>query len=496
LLLHSYGTCPAILCARQECRALWRKMDNQSDTIAAIATPAGEGGIAVIRVSGSKAGDIARAVWRRMNRDDCPPLETHRVYHGHVINPETNAVIDECLLIYFEEGRSYTGDEVIEINCHGGPFVARRVLEAVLAAGARPAGPGEFTRRAFLAGRLDLAQAEAVADLIAASSDRELANARMQLEGALSRQVGEVAERLTETLAEIESRIDFPEEEDIGALPTERLKELLGASHQKLTGLAEGFKEGRVLREGYRLTIVGRPNVGKSSLLNRLLGVDRAIVTAEAGTTRDVIEERVVWRGMPFLLVDTAGVRNARVGSPEYMAAEKSRERARYHAADPSGGVLLVVLDASEPLADEDIEVLDMAREAPHLLIFNKCDLRGRIEPSKLPGPWRKEKAIHVSALTGEGMKSLVDAVARRREEGGLAAKSEGYLLSSARHYAAVKRAIEAVNLATAALNEGRPHEIIALEVRLAREALDGIVGAAGVEDVLDIIFSRFCIGK
>jgi tRNA modification GTPase len=318
----------------------------------------------------------------------------------------------------------------------------------------------------------------------------------MQLEGAFSRQIEEIALRLTESLAEVESRIDFPEEEDIGALPVERLEEFLGESARKLADLAESFHEGRVLREGYRLTIVGRPNVGKSSILNRLLGVDRAIVTPEAGTTRDVIEERVVWRGMPFLLVDTAGVRPARPGSPEHLGAEKSRERARYHAADPSGGVLLVILDVSEPITEEDMEVLNIARDAPHLLIFNKCDLVNYLDRAKLPESWRSEEPIYISALTGKGMSALVDAVVHRRAEGSGAARSEGYLLSSVRHYAAVKRALEAVDRTMAAINENRPHEIIALELRLAREALDEITGTFAVEDVLDIIFSRFCIGK
>jgi len=476
-------------------------MENQSDTIAAIATPAGEGGIAVVRVSGPQAGEIARAVWRRINGEACPPLESHRIYHGRVVDPygrrrPHGEIIDEALLLYFARGHSYTGEETIEINCHGGPFIARRVIEAVLTAGARPAGPGEFTRRAFLAGRLDLAQAEAVADLIAASSDRELANARLQLNGELSRRVATVADKLTEALAEIESRIDFPEEEDIGALPAERIGKLFRESNGELLGLAESYREGRVLREGYRLTLVGRPNVGKSSLLNRLLGAERAIVTEEAGTTRDVIEERVVWRGMHFLLVDTAGVRPARPGSPEEVATERSRERVDIHAADPTGGVLLVMLDISEPLTQDDLDVLNIANEAPHILIFNKCDLLQKFDRPDLPEYWRNEEPAVISALTGEGIPKLLEAIITRRSGGSSGAKSEGYLLSSARHYAAVKKSLEALDRATAAFDEAQPHEIIALEVRLAREALDEIAGTAGVEDILEMIFSRFCIGK
>jgi len=471
-------------------------MNIDTDTIAAIATPFGEGGVAKVRISGPDAGKIARKIWRRPGGESPPDFETHRVYYGRVADPGSGEVIDDAVLLYFAPGRSYTGEEVVEIDCHGGPFVSRRVLEAALTAGARPAGPGEFTRRAFLAGRMDLAQAEAVADLIAASGDRELANARMQLDGALSVRVGGVAERLTEALAEVESRIDFPDEDDIGALPVEKLKGLLTSSKEELEKLASGYREGRVLKEGYRLVLVGRPNVGKSSLLNRLLGADRAIVTQEPGTTRDVIEERVVWKGAPFLLVDTAGIRRAAPGSPEQLAAELSRGRAESIASDPAGGVLLTVLDVSESLKDEDVEVLNLARNAPHLLILNKCDLDQKIGPADLPRPWAKENPVRLSALTGKGVPELVERVAAMRSAAGGGLKSEGYLVSSARHYASVRRSLEATERALAAVDEGRPHEIVALELRLAREALDEIVGAAGAEDVLDIIFSRFCVGK
>lgn len=468
----------------------------QTDTIAAIATPYGEGGIAVIRINGSNAGAIAGAIFRRAGGGDCPKLESHRVYHGLVIDSETGETIDEAVLLYFAQGRSYTGDETVEINCHGGPFVARRTLEAALAAGARPAGPGEFTRRAFAAGRIDLAQAEAVADIIAASSDRELANARMQLHGELSVKVNAAAAKLTESIAEIESRMDFPEEEDIGALPVARLAELLGESRRELAALEAGYKEGRVLKEGYRLTIVGKPNVGKSSLLNRLLGARRAIVTEEAGTTRDAIEERVVWGGTPFVIVDTAGVGRAREGSPEQLAAAESRDRMSGHASDPAGGVLLLMLDASSPLDDEDFHVLDLAAAAAKIIIFNKCDLEQKLDESQLQEKWKSETPIRISALKGSGTQALLDAIISFRRRGSRLAKSDGFLLSSARHYAAVKTSLESLDRAIDALERNQPHEIIAFELRIARESLGEIAGAHSVNDVLDIIFSRFCIGK
>ncbi len=471
-------------------------MDSDADTIAAVATPPGEGGVAKVRISGPQAGNIARKIWQKPGGQAPSEFETHRAYYGHVLAPDSGEVIDDVILLYFATGKSYTGDEVVEIDCHGGPFISRRVLEAALAWGARPAGPGEFTRRAFLAGKMDLAQAEAVADLIAASGDRELANARMQLEGALSGKVNKAAGNLTEALAEVESRIDFPDEEDISALPVEKLKGLLNSSKGELDELASGYREGRVLKEGYRLILVGRPNVGKSSLLNCLLGADRAIVTQEPGATRDIIEERVVWKGVPFLLVDTAGIRYAPLGSPEQLAAELSRGRAESIASDPAGGVLLTMLDVSENLQDEDLEVLELARKAPHLLIFNKCDLEQKFERADLPEPWRDEKALHISALTGEGIPELVERLIEFRSQTGGLSKSEGYLASSARHYASVKRSLEALERALTTVEEGQPHEIIALELRLARAALNEIIGAAGVEDVLDIIFSRFCVGK
>lgn len=481
-------------------------MRPDSDTIAAIATPPGEGGIAVVRIAGPDAGKIGMALFRPMIGGTPRSFESHRIYHGRIHDTRTGEALDEVLLLYFAPGKSYTGEETVEISCHGGPFVARRILEAALSSGARPAGPGEFTRRAFLAGRIDLAQAEAVADLIAASSDRELINARRQLDGALSDMVSAEASTLNEALAEVESRIDFPDEEDISALPVGRLRDLLGKVLKNLRNLSETYREGRVLREGYRVVIVGRANVGKSSLLNRLLGADRAIVTPEPGTTRDVIEERVILRGVPFILTDTAGLRNAgadprvRPSIPEELGIRRAFAEVDARCADPGGGLLLVVLDSSEPLTDDDIRALDAAREAPHIIALNKSDLPRAIDPAKLPEPFRHEKYIAISALKGSGMGDLMDALVARRT-GGVGADprvrptSEGYLLTSARHKAAVDRAVESLDNALDILETQSP-EIVALELRLAREALNEIAGAAMPDDILDIIFSRFCIGK
>ena len=513
-------------------------MHSEADTIAAIATPPGEGGIAVVRISGPVAGEIARKMFRTMKGEAAPGFESHRAYHGRIIDPASGQALDDVLLLYFASGRSYTGDETVEVSCHGGPFVARRILEAAFSIGARPAGPGEFTKRAFLAGRIDLAQAEAVADLIAASSDRELINARMQLDGALSGLVSAEALSLSEALAEIESRIDFPDEEDIAALPIGRLRNLLSSALKNLGNLSETYREGRVLREGYRVVIVGRTNVGKSSLLNRLLGADRAIVTAEPGTTRDVIEERVILRGSPFILTDTAGLRNTfmvtqlaaqsdkgfkplvwkpditsvrphrdePLQSPEELGIRRAFAEVDARLADPGGGLLLVVLDASEPLTEDDFRVLDAASEAPHIVALNKADIPRALNIEQLPEPFRHEKHIAISALKGSGMADLIGALVERRTGGlvgadlracpsGVRPTSEGYLLTNARHKAAVDRSIEAIGRALDIL-ETQPPEILALEVRLAREALDEIAGAAMPEDILDIIFSRFCIGK
>lgn len=472
-------------------------MDHDTDTIAAIATPQGEGGISLIRISGGQAGEIARRIFKFSK--ERKSLESHRIYHGRVISPANGEEIDEALLLYFAQGKSYTGEETVEISCHGGPLVARRVLESALLAGARPAGPGEFSRRAYLNGRIDLSQAEAIADLISASSDRELKNALQQLNGALGEAVKRCADKLTELIAEVESRIDFPEEEDISALPVERIKKEIDAILKEIKELSDSYREGKVLREGYRVVIVGKPNVGKSSLLNRLLGADRAIVTDEAGTTRDIIEERIVLGGLPFILTDTAGLRarytQEKLAKPEEIGIQRTQAQLEAMRAEPSGGLLLVILDSSQALDEEDKVVLKEAESAPHILIFNKSDLPQKLDPSALPHPFREEKAIKISALKGTGLKELIEALKQKRLSSSEKVKSEGYVVTSARHKSALDECANSLENALAVL-ENQSLELIALELRLAREALNEIVGKALPDDILDIIFSRFCIGK
>lgn len=472
-------------------------MNYVTDTIVAIATPQGEGGIALIRISGNQAGEIATRIFKF----SAPPkvLESHRIYHGRVVNPDTGEDIDEALLLYFAHGKSYTGEETAEITCHGGPLVARRALESAISAGARPAGPGEFSRRAYLNGRIDLSQAEAVADLISASSDRELKNALQQLNGVMREAVKRSTYKLNALIAEVESRIDFTEEDDISALPVERIRKDIEEILKEVRELSESYREGRVLREGYRVVIVGKPNVGKSSLLNRLLGADRAIVTDEPGTTRDIIEERVVLGGIPFILTDTAGLRvrdvQEKLATPEKIGIQKTQIWLETMRADPSGGLLLVMLDSSQELMEEDILVLQEVESASHILVLNKSDLPQKLDTSALPLPFREEKPIRISALKGTGLKDLIEAVKQERLSASCKVKSEGYVVTNARHKFALDACAESLEN-TLSMLENHPLEIIALELRLAREALDEISGKAIPDDILDIIFSRFCIGK
>jgi tRNA modification GTPase len=306
------------------------------------------------------------------------------------------------------------------------------------------------------------------------------------------------ADKLTELIAEVESRIDFPEEEDISTLPVERIKKEIDAILKEIKELSDSYREGKVLREGYRVVIVGKPNVGKSSLLNRLLGADRAIVTDEPGTTRDIIEERIVLGGLPFILTDTAGLRaryQEKLAKPEEIGIQRTQAQLEAMRAEPAGGLLLVMLDSSQELTDEDKFVLKEAESAPHILIFNKSDLPQKLDTSALPHPFREEKPIKISALKGTGLKELIEALKQKRLSSSAKVKSEGYVVTSARHKSALDECASSLENALAVL-ENQPLEIIALELRLAREALNEIVGKALPDDILDIIFSRFCIGK
>jgi tRNA modification GTPase len=457
------------------------------ETIAALATPPGIGGIGVIRVSGPAAAQIARRLFRPAQPRT--ELLSHRLYHGQIIDPESGAVLDDVLVALMWAPRSYTGEDTLEISCHGGPLILCRVLEAVLRAGARPAARGEFTQRAFLNGRLDLSQAEAVLDAITARTCEGLAAALERLHGGLSRQVETLRSRIIDLLAGIEASIDFAAEDGGEEEPGGDLS-AFDALLADLTALASTYRRGRILREGLGVVIVGRPNVGKSSLLNRLLGVKRAIVAPLPGTTRDFIEETLDIGGIPVRLTDTAGIH------PPRDAIEAEGIGLVWERLASADAVLLL-LDGSAPLTAGDGELLADLGDRPLIAAINKADLPQQIDagslaallPAGLPPP------LMISARTGQGIDGLLKAIAALA----IATPAEeapGTGIAHLRHKIALEKAAEALRRARQGLSAGLPPELTALEIREALGALGEITGRTSPEEVLERVFANFCIGK
>jgi tRNA modification GTPase len=451
------------------------------DTIAAVATPAGVGAVAIIRVSGPAASEIAARVFRGH-----PPQrwQSHRLYLGRFVDA-VERDLDRGLAVIMRAPHSYTGEDVVELHCHGGTLVARRILGAVLDAGARAARAGEFTARALLNGKLDLAQAESVADVIGAPTDAALRVAVEQLGGALSQRVDGLREKLIDVKARLEVAIDFSDE-DVGELDRATLAGEAAAIARELGALSATYAHGRVLREGLRVAIVGKPNVGKSSLMNRLLQADRAIVTAVPGTTRDTLEETIELEGMPIVLIDTAGIRHA-LGEVERIGIERTRRQ----IADAD--LVIVMLDSSRTLAREDAEVLDATRHKERILLINKIDLPGRLTATDL-GEELLAASVRCSLMDGSGLESLT----RKIVANGLreSAPSEGVTVLRERQRNALELAAIAVGRAAQSLRTGQPAEIVAVDVMSGLDHLGAVTGATSVEDVLDRIFSEFCIGK
>jgi tRNA modification GTPase len=452
-------------------------MPCSTDTIAALATPAGTAALAVLRVSGS---DTARIAGEIFGRAPSPRVVRHADYRDR-----SGHLIDDTVATFFQGPRSYTGEDALEISCHGNPFIAQRILEDLFARGCRPAGPGEFTQRAFLNGRMDLSQAEAVMDVIHARSERALAAANQQLRGSLGTRMNELINRLLRVLSRIEAYIDFPDEdlppEDRGPV-TEEIRQLLAATKQLLAT----SHYGELLRDGIKTVIVGEPNVGKSSLLNRLVGRDRALVSPEPGTTRDFIEERVMVGGHSLRLIDTAGL-NDSPAPLERLGIDKTRECVE------EADLLLIVLDATRMnlLLPEPLKSVLQTKK--HLIALNKSDLTN--DASLHCPPSEASETVAVSALTGFGIERLTAAISARADAfqsdiGGDA------VAVNARHSLALSEAGDALNFALNKLIEGGPIELIASDLRTALSALGEIVGRIDNERMLDELFANFCIGK
>ncbi|MGI8587541.1 MAG: tRNA uridine-5-carboxymethylaminomethyl(34) synthesis GTPase MnmE [Chloroflexia bacterium] len=465
------------------------------DTIAAIATPPGIGGIGTIRLSGPQALPILRRIFVRASgrrlREDRPPSAHHLLY-GHVVDPETGERVDEVLAAYMPAPHSYTREDVVEIDSHGGPVPLQRILGLCLRAGARPAGPGEFTLRAFLHGRLDLAQAEAVLDVINSRTGASLRAAVAQLEGRLSGRVLELRGRLLRVLAHLEAEIDFPEDD----VPPSAITPMLGPLLDEIRALLADAESGRLIRQGVLTALIGRPNAGKSSLLNALLRADRAIVTPIPGTTRDTLEETASLGGIAFVLVDTAGI-------AETADVVEQLGIARSKAAAGRADLVLLVLDASQPLTSEDEAALhallaeadgDGIRERL-LAVLNKSDLPQQVSPEAVARLLPDVPLVHTSAEAAAGTIALEQAMIARVMSGRSAA-SDAPLVTNVRHRDALLRAAAYIEAAGTASAAATPAAFVAVDIRAALNALGEITGETVGEDLLDVIFREFCIGK
>jgi len=455
------------------------------DTIAAISTPLGMGGIGIVRLSGPQAPAIAERIFRR--KEGQGPLLSHRFYLGEVVRPEDGTALDEVLLVFMRQPKTYTREDVVEIQCHSGPLILQEILQAVLKSGARLAEPGEFTKRAFLNGRIDLTQAEAVIDLIRSQTQRSLELANRQRSGKLASQVRQTRERLLNLLALLEASIDFPEDEIPEFSPPEVTRQVMNARGE-LEALLRTYEEGKVYREGIAAVIIGRPNVGKSSLLNSLLKEERAIVTAIPGTTRDVIEEVVNVEGIPLRIMDTAGLRHAQ-DVIEEIGVRRTQERLA------EADLTIWVVDGSESLSSEDLDILPQVRSKKTVIALNKNDLPRRLSAEELQGQIPEAPLISISALHGSGIERLKKAIRTVVLNGKIESSSE-IILSNIRHKRAIEVAREALSQALEGLKANFSWEFIALDLQRALEALGEIVGETTSEEVLERIFSQFCIGK
>jgi len=455
------------------------------ETIAAVGTPLGEGGIAIIRISGPSAVSIAEAVFRPAGRPR--RLEHMRLIYGFVVDPGSGRKIDEVLLSFMKAPHSYTREDVIELNLHGGPLPVRQTMDLILSMGARMARPGEFTLRAFLRGRIDLPQAEAVLDIIRAKTDRSLEVAFKQLEGKLSARVHEARLAVLGILARIEACLDFSEEEDV-LLPVPELRGQLGCLVSEMENFLKNADEGRIYRDGYRAVITGKVNAGKSSLFNTLLKEGRVIVTEVPGTTRDSIEEWIQVGGIPLVLVDTAGLRET-ADPIENLGMERSRE------AIARADLVILVMDTSAPLTGEDRILLGELKGRRLFIVLNKMDLPPEMDIGEMGRLFPDAPVSGVSLVTGAGVEEmeyrLSETVGR-----GIDTAPEGPLVSNIRHRDALLRSVEFLKKASESLEIGLSAEFAALDLRGAVESLGEVTGESVTENLLELIFSRFCIGK
>ncbi|MFV0560380.1 MAG: tRNA uridine-5-carboxymethylaminomethyl(34) synthesis GTPase MnmE [Enterococcus sp.] len=458
------------------------------DTIAAISTPPGEGAISIVRMSGDQAVQIADKVYHSGSKR-LETVESHTIHYGHIIDPRDQQVVDEVMVSVFRAPKTFTREDVVEINCHGGIVVVNQILQLLLREGCRLAEPGEFTKRAFLNGRVDLSQAEAVMDLIRAKTDKAMKVALNQLDGNLSSLIRQLRQEILETLAQVEVNIDYPEYDDVEELTTKLLLEKAEFVQKQINQLLATAKQGKILREGLSTAIIGRPNVGKSSLLNHLLKEEKAIVTEIAGTTRDVIEEYVNVRGVPLKLIDTAGIRET-----EDVVERIGVERSRKALADSD--LILLVLNQSEQLSEEDKELLNLSKGLKRIILLNKTDLAKQLSSESLAGFLDDEEPVFpISVVNNDGLDKLEQAIADLFF-GGQTGEKDATYVSNTRHIALLDQSQLALMDVIRGIQAGMPVDLVQIDMTRCWDYLGEIVGDSVQDELITQLFSQFCLGK
>lgn len=451
------------------------------DTIAAISTPLGEGAIGIVRLSGTDSFAIAQKIFKGK---DLNKVASHTLNYGHIIDPLTGKVMDEVMVGAMKSPKTFTREDIIEINTHGGIAVTNEILQLAIREGARLAEPGEFTKRAFLNGRVDLTQAEAVMDIIRAKTDKAMNIAVKQLDGSLSDLINNTRQEILNTLAQVEVNIDYPEYDDVEEATTAVVREKTMEFEQLLTKLLRTARRGKILREGISTAIIGRPNVGKSSLLNNLLREDKAIVTDIAGTTRDVIEEYVNINGVPLKLIDTAGIRETD-DIVEQIGVERSKKALK------EADLVLLVLNASEPLTAQDRQLLEIIQDTNRIILLNKTDLPETIETSKLP-----EDVIRISVLKNQNIDKIEERINNLFFENAGLVEQDATYLSNARHISLIEKAVESLQAVNQGLELGMPVDLLQVDLTRTWEILGEITGDAAPDELITQLFSQFCLGK
>lgn len=460
-------------------------LEMATDTITAISTPIGEGAIAIVRLSGPEAITITNELF---SGKDLQEAATHTMNYGKIMDPDTEDIADEVMVSVMRAPKTFTREDIIEINCHGGMVAVNRVLEIVLSKGARLAEPGEFTKRAFLNGRIDLSQAEAVMDLIRAKTDKAMSVALKQMDGRLSKLITNLRQELLETVAHVEVNIDYPEYDDVEEMSHEMMRTKTKEVHQKIVELLNVAKQGKILREGIATAIIGRPNVGKSSLMNTLVQENKAIVTDVPGTTRDIIEEYVNVRGVPLRLVDTAGIRETE-DIVEKIGVERSRQVLK------ESDLILFVLNYNEALTAEDVKLFEAVKGLDYIVIVNKTDLEEKIEIDDVKKLAEGRPVITTSLIEEAGVDELQKAIAASFFDGEIDTGDMTYV-SNIRHIQLLKQAKQALEDAMEGIELGMPLDIVQIDVTRTWEFLGEIIGDTASDSLIDQLFSQFCLGK